>query len=42
MGVKPDLNVNLQTITGPKITKVDGELAAEVGVEVKGAVGLQF
>ncbi|MCT3778240.1 hypothetical protein [Elizabethkingia anophelis] len=42
VGVKPDLNVNLQTITGPKITKVDGELAAEVGVEVKGAVGLQF
>ncbi|KUY30794.1 hypothetical protein [Elizabethkingia ursingii] len=42
VGVKPDLNVNLQTIAGPKITKVEGELSAEVGVEVKGAVGLQF
>ena len=32
----------MQTIAGPKITKVEGELSAEVGVEVKGAVGLQF
>ena len=42
VGIKPELNVDLQTITGPQITKVEGDLSAEIGVEVKGAVGLQF
>lgn len=45
VGLKPDLNVHLQTIqtiSGPKITKIEGDLSAEVGMEIKGAVGLQF
>jgi len=42
VGIKPELNVDLQTITGPQITKVEGDLSAEIGVEIKGAVGLQF
>ena len=42
VGLRPDLNADLQTIAGPKITKIEGDLSAEVGVEVKGAIGLQF
>jgi len=42
VGTSPDLNLDLIYKGGPNITKVEGDLTAEVGIEAKGAVGLLF
>ncbi|PTT28530.1 hypothetical protein DBR28_16915 [Chryseobacterium sp. HMWF028] len=42
VGINPDLNLDLIYKGGPNITKVEGDLTAEVGIEAKGAVGLLF
>lgn len=42
VGTSPDFNLDFVVKAGPSITSVTGNLTAEVGIEAKGAVGLQF